>query len=524
MFKERKLKMAEPLVLTFDIGTQSSRAVLVNKKGDIVAMRQKKYTEPYYSKNPGWGEQRPDFYFEKMCDTAKELCDENSDKLSDIIAVTITCIRDTVVCLDKDRKPVRDAILWLDKRVADYKNQIPLINRVLFSAVGMEESVKKLYKATFSNWIKQNEPEIWAKTDKYVMLPTYLNYKLTGNLIDSASNLIGHFPFNYKERRWMKKSELTYCVCDIPAERLCELLKTGEVIGTLKDEICESTGIPKGLPLIATGSDKGCETLGLSVYNPGKASVSFGTTSTVQFAVSKYFEPQKFMPGYPAVPDDRYNPEIQVFRGFWLISWFIKEFAAEERLEAEKLGTFPEAILDEKIKSIPAGSEGLLLQPYWTPGITKPNSLGAIIGFSDFHTRLHLYRAIIEGLCLELYDSMKIMQKRSGITIEEVFVGSGGSRSDVVCQIAADVFGLPVKRIQTHEASSLGSSMVAFVAKGEFSSYEEAIKSMVHETDVFTPNVQNHKIYDELYTKAYRKVFPKLEPLYKAILDIYKRR
>lgn len=516
--------MTEPLVLTFDIGTQSARAVLVNKKGDIVAVKQKKYAEPYYSINPGWAEQRPDFYFEKMCETAKALCSENTDKLSQIIAVTITCIRDTVVCLDKDKKPVRDAILWLDKRIAEYKNQIPLVNRALFTLVGMSESVKKLYRATFSNWIRQNEPEVWTKTDKYVMLPTYLNYKLTGNLIDSASNLIGHFPFNYKEKHWMNKRELTYCVCDIPAERLCELIKTGEVIGTLKDEICENTGIPKGLPLIATGSDKGCETLGLSVYNPGKASVSFGTTATIQFAVSKYFEPQKFMPAYPAVPDDRYNPEIQVFRGFWLISWFIKEFAAEERLEAERLGTYPEALLDEKIKSIPAGCEGLVLQPYWTPGITNPISAGSIIGFSDFHTRLHLYRAIVEGLCLELYDSMQIMQKRGGVKIEEIFIGGGGSKSDVVCQIASDVFGLPVKRIQTHEASSLGSSMVAFVAKGEFKDYDEAIKNMVHEKDVFTPNTENHKVYEELYAKVYRKIYPKLAPIYKPIFEIFNRK
>ena len=95
--------MAEPLVLTFDIGTQSARAVLVNKNGDIVAKKQIKYSEPYYSLNPGWGEQRPDFYFEKLCETAKMLCVENADKLPDIIAVTITCIRDTVICLDKDR-------------------------------------------------------------------------------------------------------------------------------------------------------------------------------------------------------------------------------------------------------------------------------------------------------------------------------------------------------------------------------------------------------------------------------------
>lgn len=516
--------MGEPLVLTFDIGTQSTRAVLVDKHGNIVAVSQKKYAEPYFSKKPGWAEQKPDFYYERMLESGKELCEKNREKLDDVIAVTVTCIRDTLMLLDKENKPVRDIILWLDKRQAKYNDPLPIFKKALFRLVGMQDSIKILYKASYYNWLIQNEPQNIEKTAKAVMLPTYINYKLTGVLKDSAANMIGHIPFDYKKRCWQGKNGLTRCVCDIPEEKLCELVKSGEIIGTLTEEFCEKTGLKKGLPLIATGSDKGCETLGLSVYNPGRAAVSFGTSSTVQMAVPDYFEPQQFMPAYPAVPNDRYNPEIQIYRGFWLVSWFVKEFAAEERAEAKEKGCSPEEILDSRIATLSPGCEGLMLQPYWTPGIIKPNSLGAVIGFSDFHTRYHLYRAIIEGLCLELYHSMAIMQKRSGIKIDEVFVGGGGSRSDVVCHIAADVFGVKVKRIQTHEACSLGSSMVAFVAKGVFPDYETAIESMVHEQDVFEPDTANHDIYMNLYNKVYRNIYDRLEPAYKKILQIYDRR
>lgn len=516
--------MDAPLVLTFDIGTQSARGLLVAPDGTFEDIYQVKYDEPYYSRNPGWAEQRPDFYYDRICEISKVLCERNAEKIQRIIAVTLTVIRDTVLCLDENHVPLRDIILWLDKRQADFNNPFPLYKKLIFKIAGMAEATKILYRATASNWIRQYQPDIWKKTAKYVMLPTYLNYKITGNLVDSEANMIGHIPFEYEKRVWKKDSSLTKCICDVPQEKLCRLVKSGEILGTVTKEFSEQSGVPEGLPLIATGSDKGCETLGLSVTKPTKAAISFGTTATIQMAVKKYFEPQKFMPAYPAVPNDMFNPEIEIYRGFWLVSWFVKEFGAEERQEASVLGCAPEQLLDKYIEKLPPGCEGLLLQPYWTPGVINPTSRGAVVGFADYHTHIHFYRAIIEGIAFELYHSLKIMEKRSGLKIEEVYVGGGGARSDIVCQITADVFGLPIKRIQTHEACSIGASMVAFLSKGIFKDYDDAISHMVHETSVFLPRPDVHETYMDLYTGAYRKIFGRLEPIYKRIIKITKRR
>lgn len=516
--------MDAPLVLTFDIGTQSARGLLVAPDGTFEDIYQVKYDEPYYSRNPGWAEQRPDFYYDRICEISKVLCERNAEKIQRIIAVTLTVIRDTVLCLDENHVPLRDIILWLDKRQADFNNPFPLYKNLIFKIAGMAEATKILYRATASNWIRQYQPDIWKKTAKYVMLPTYLNYKITGNLVDSEANMIGHIPFEYEKRVWKKDSSLTKCICDVPQEKLCRLVKSGEILGTVTKEFSEQSGVPEGLPLIATGSDKGCETLGLSVTKPTKAAISFGTTATIQMAVKKYFEPQKFMPAYPAVPNDMFNPEIEIYRGFWLVSWFVKEFGAEERQEASVLGCAPEQLLDKYIEKLPPGCEGLLLQPYWTPGVINPTSRGAVVGFADYHTHIHFYRAIIEGIAFELYHSLKIMEKRSGLKIEEVYVGGGGARSDIVCQITADVFGLPIKRIQTHEACSIGASMVAFLSKGIFKDYDDAISHMVHETSVFLPRPDVHETYMDLYTGAYRKIFGRLEPIYKRIIKITKRR
>ena len=129
--------MENPLVLTFDVGTQSARCLLVRPDGEFEDICQVKYDEPYYSRKPGWAEQRPDFYYDRICEAGKTICARNADKLSRVIGVTLTVIRDTVLCLDKDNKPLRDIILWLDKRQADFNDPFPLYKKLLFKVAGM---------------------------------------------------------------------------------------------------------------------------------------------------------------------------------------------------------------------------------------------------------------------------------------------------------------------------------------------------------------------------------------------------
>ena len=509
--------MSKPLVLTCDIGTQSARALLVDPDGRIVDVVQSKYAEPYFSKEPGWAEQKPNFYFDRLCECCRELCARSNALLPDVIAMTITVIRDTVVCLDANNEPLRDIILWLDKRTVDPNGAMPAKNMMLFKVAGMEPTAKVVYAASVGNWIMRHEPEIWARTAKYVMLPTYLNYKLTGNLIDSASNQIGHIPFDYKNRRWMKPGSLTRCFCDVPNEKLCDLVPSGTVIGTVTDEVCALTGIPAGLPLISTGSDKGCETIGLSVIREDQAALSFGTSCTVQFTTRKYFEPTPFMPAYPAVPNDMYNPEIQILRGYWMLTWFKQNFAQAEVEAAKALGCSAEEILNKHLGDIPAGSDGLLVLPHWTPGLSTPNTRGAMIGFTDHHTKYHMYRAIIEGLNFALMDGMYGMERRSGQKIRHLYLGGGGSRSDEICQITANMFGLPVSRIQTHESCALGAAICSFVSLGKFTSYEDAIAHMVRIRDTFTPDAEEHKLYDRIYREVYRRYYRAVTPLHKLL-------
>ena len=509
--------MGEPLVLTFDIGTQSIRAMLCNKEGNFPAFVQLCYEKPYISDEAGRAEQEPDFYYNMLCKASLQLKEKAGDLFADIKAVTVTTIRDSLLCLDKDKKPLRNMILWLDRREAGGNLPAGMAKKFAFEYAGMMETAKMQYSAAFCNWIKENEPHVYRRTDKFVLLPTYINYLLTGSLRDCAANQIGHIPLDYKARKWMAANEMTRCVFDIPESKLCRLVKSGAKIGDITEEASAQTGIPAGLPLIATGSDKGCETLGLSVHKAGKAALSFGTSATVQFATQKYYEPQQFLPAYPAVMNDTWNPEIQIFFGYAMLRWFISQFAQEEAREAAEKGVAPEEILNAHLNDVPAGCDGLIVQPYWEPGVAVPLAKGTMTGFTSMHTKYHMYRAIVEGINFSLMEGLRLMEKRSKTKIRELFIAGGGSQNDTICQITADMFGLPVKRIHTHEASALGSSMVAFVSLKEFKNYEKAIAAMVHVQDTFEPNMKVNARYEDIYENVYTKLYPRLLPVFKGM-------
>jgi sugar (pentulose or hexulose) kinase len=441
---------------------------------------------------------------------------EAGGRWNEIAAVTVTSIRDTCVCVDIGGRPLRPAILWLDKREAHGLPGLSPAARAAFLACGMYESVKLQRRASACNWIMANQPELWRKTHKYLMLSTYLQYRLTGVYADSCANLIGHIPYDSKARRWMKLSDLRRCIFPIEPEKLYSVVEPGERLGAVTRAAAAQTAIPEGMDLIATGSDKGCETLGLGCTGPESAALSFGTTATVELTTGFYMEPLPYIPAYPAVMRGCYNPEVQIYRGYWLISWFLREFAAKEVAEAKALGCAPEALLNRRLREVPPGCDGLTFQPYFTPGIVMPTARGAVIGFSDVHTHIHIYRAIIEGINFALMDGLRTMEKRGGVAVRELYAAGGGAQSDEICQITADMFGLPVHRIQTHEASGLGSSMVAFVAKGVYPDYAAAAKGMVHIADTFLPDAAAHALYSRLFSDIFQKIFPRLLPLYKA--------
>ena len=510
-------------ILTLDFGTQSLRTSLIDEEGTIAYIVKQSYEPAYFSTHSGYAEQDPDFYWELAKKCLKEIGKEKKDLLKDVVGAAITTFRDSSVQLDENLKPVRPCILWLDQRMAEAREKLPLLHKLAFKLVGMENTIELNRQRTIAHWLKENEPESWAKTKKYVNISTYLTYKLTGQLIDSAASMTGHYPIYFKKRKWYKEGALKGRIFGIPNSMLPELKQPGELLGTISDEVADECGLPRGIKVVATGSDKACETVGLGALSRNIGAISYGTASTIEVSNTKYHEPEKFLPAYPAAVPGWYNMDVQIYRGYWMLNWFSKQFASEAITEATIQKMAVEKLLDDRLALIPPGSEGLVLQPYWGPGLSRPLAKGAIIGFSDVHTKDHLYRAIIEGIAYALREGLESIEKSQRHKIQYLMISGGGSQSDAICQITSDIFGLPVSRVQTFETTSLGAAMAAFVGVGVYPNIEEATKKMSRITSTFYPDEVAHTKYNYLYKKVYVKMFPQLNGVYKDIKKFNKK-
>ena len=504
------------LILTIDYGTQSVRVSLFDKHGNVLAHEKESYKPPYFSSEPGYAEIWPDTYFDYFCACCQRLVSKNEALLPRIEGVVMSCFRDTAVYLDKDRKPIRPTILWLDQRYAKCEEKLPLISRVAFRLVGMHEVIRMNRRRTAMNWIKENEPENFAKIDKYVAISTYLIYRLTGELKDSASDYTGHYPIDFKKGEFYANPEthLQGQIFSIKKSQLPTLVRGLSLLGQVSEEASALCGIPAGIRMFAAGSDKACETLGSGVIGEESAAISLGTACTIETTMQRYVGPGGLLPAYPFVLPGYHNMDFQIYRGFWLINWYLKEFGAQniEDLMNESAGEPAE--FNAHLKDVPAGSDGLLLQPYWGSQLDRPCVKGAIVGWSDSMTRYHLYRALIEGIGYELKEAKLRFEKNLKHPFKEARIAGGGAISDEVCQIISDILNLPVRRVQTVETSSLGAAIAGFLSLGEYKDAKEATEAMVRPQEAFVPNKENVETYEKLFENAYSKLYPSLKSIY----------
>jgi sugar (pentulose or hexulose) kinase len=493
--------------------------MLISSQGDLLEAARVAY-EPPLSLKPGWAEQDPEVYWESLCRASRQLKTSSPGLFAKIGGVGVTTQRNTMINVDQDGAPLRPAITWLDQRKSSTVYRPNRALRLVYWLIGMDEAIAKTQADGKCNWIMQNQPDIWKKTHKYLQVSGFLNFRLTGDFVDSVASQIGHIPMSYKRLQWAAPNELTARMFPTPETMLPKIVSPGELVGTISRKASRETGLSKGIPVAACGSDKGCETIGMGVIDDKMASLSFGTTATVQTTTKKYFEPIRFMPPYPAAVPGHYNPEVEIFRGYWMITWFKNEFAHKEVLEAGQRGIPPEALMNELLRQSPPGSMGLMVQPYWGPGLKQPAAKGAMIGFGDVHRKSHVYRAVIEGLGYALLEGLHRIEKAGKLKCQTIAVSGGASQSDEICRITADIFDLPLMRGKTWETSGLGAAIVASVGIGIHSSFDSAIKTMVEYDKCFTPDKKNSATYKRLYDKVYRKMYDALHPLYREIRQI----
>ncbi|MBZ0275242.1 MAG: FGGY-family carbohydrate kinase [Anaerolineae bacterium] len=508
-------------ILAIDNGTQSVRALIFDLAGNLVD-KARVVIEPYFSKQPGWAEQNPEYFWDSLCQACQQLWQKTTIPKAAIAGVTLTTQRGTPINVDKAGQPLRPAIVWLDQRRIEGLKPVSGLWGLAFRAVRMSETVAYFQAEAEANWIRTQQPDIWAKTYKYLLLSGYLTYRLTGNMVDSTGCQVGYIPFDYKKLQWAGPRDWKWQAVPMDKALLPDLIPPTGELGRITPEAAAATGIPAGLPLVAAAADKACEVIGSGCLASHIGSLSYGTTATINTTHTRYIEVIPLIPPFPSAVPGAYNMEIQIYRGYWMVSWFKQEFGHYETRIAEENGVEPESLFDELVNQVPPGAEGLILQPYWSPGVKVPGpeARGAVIGFSDVHTRAHLYRAILEGVAYALREGKERSEKRSGVPITELRVSGGGSQSDAAMQLTADIFGLPASRPHTYETSGLGAAIDAAVGLKLHPDFDTAIRTMTRIGQTFEPNPTTQAIYEDIYRRIYQRLYAKLQSLYQEIRQI----
>ncbi|MBB5202855.1 sugar (pentulose or hexulose) kinase [Inhella inkyongensis] len=509
------------LLLSIDLGTQSVRALVYDLQGNLLGRQQQVFSD-YQREHPGWMSHDGEGFWQAAAACCQRLWAQQREWQERIAGVSVTTQRGSIVPMDASGNCLAPVLIWLDQRQASVLPPIHPLWRAAFAVAGVAGTIATLQRDAEVNWWAQHAPDVHRKTHKFMLVSGLLNQRLSGRFADSIGSQVAYLPFDYKRHAWAPGSDWKWQALAVRPEQLPELLPVGSRIGEVTREASATTGIPAGTPVIAAAADKACEILGSGALAPEVGALSYGTTATINLTSPRYLEHTAFVPPYPAAVAGHYSAEVQITRGFWLVSWFKEQFGHPERAAAEGLGVAPEVLFDELVAQVPPGSLGLTLQPTWSPGIREPGpeAKGAIIGFGEAHTRAHLYRAILEGLAYALRSGRDKLEKKSGVHMKELRVSGGGSQSDAAMQLTADVFNLPTARPHTHETSGLGAAMDCAVGLGLHRDFETAVAEMTRVARWFEPQPEAVRTYDALYREVYSPLYGRLKPLYQQIQKI----
>ena len=512
--------MQKKFALAIDSGSQGVRGCLIDTEGNVAATAMKRYND-YYSSSFGLVEAPPEMFWNNLVDVIREIKNTCSQSFSNIIGISVSCQRDTTTLIDKNGNPLRDFISWRDRRTLKQAPDFDEPWKTAFKIAGKKDYVENFAKTSHCNWLIANEPNNYKNAVYIIFLSTYLISKLTGNIVDSTADIAGHLPFNYKKKVWAGRNSVIGQILRVDREKLCPLVPPCTILGYISNEASKETGLPESIPVIGSGADKSCETIGVGCVSDDIASISLGTQATVQTTTKKYIELIPFYPSLPSVDADAYHPEYTLYSGFWMVKWFIDNFMSEEKQRCEATNTSIYDLLEEKLKSIPAGSEGLLVQPFWGQDNFREEALGSMVGFTESHHKYHIYRAIIEGIGFALREGMERIEHKTGTKIKSAALSGGGTGSHAVCQIMSDIFGIEVYLTDSVDNTCLGAAMAVFKGVGTYSDLSEARKGMIKVSYVFHPIPENSSVYQNIYQNIYLKAYSRYTPLFKGLKQFF---
>ena len=487
------------LYIGVDLGTSAVKLLLMNEKGQIQNVVSKEY--PLYFPNPGWSEQKPEDWFEQVMAGLKELL-ADADK-SRVAGLSFGGQMHGLVILDKDDKVIRPALLWNDGRTfeeCDYLNNV----------IGKEKLSEYTANISFTGftapkilWIKNKEPENFARIEKIMLPKDYIAYMLTGVHCTDVSDASGMLLFDVKNRCWSKEM----CdICGVRTEQLAKVYESYECVGCLKPEIAKELGLPETVKVAAGAGDNAAAAVGTGTVGDGRCNISLGTSGTIfisskKFGVDKYNALHSF-----AHADGTYHLMGCMLSAASCNKWWMDEI----------IGTKDYAAEQAPIQTL--GENHVYFLPYLMGERSphnNPNARGTFVGMTMDTTRADMTQAVLEGVAFALRDSLEVA-KSLGIHIERTKICGGGAKSPLWRKIIANVLNLKVDILESEEGPAMGGAMLAAVACGEYASVEEIAEKLVKVVDTVEPDPDIAGKYEARYAQ-FKEIYPALKPVFDII-------
>lgn len=494
----------ETFVLALDAGTQSSRALLMDPDGNVVGIGRKQHAPMLYPE-PGAVEQNPADILDCLFYSIRHCVKDWGGDPGQIAGAALTTQRSCVIATDSKGAPLRDAVSWLDRRTAGFDSEPSRFLRTVLKAMGKNALIPRLLSKSVPRQWRERNPELFENLSWVAPLEAWLLFQMTGQMAIAPGGIAGPWPFDCKKRDWADSS-LLYTLLGFEKSWLPKIVEPGDLVGKVTEQAAEKTGLKPGMPIFACGGDKQAEALGAGVRSikKGVAAVSLGTGSSISIPWEKPVQHRKYnWITMASAEKGSWSLEYLLFRGLWTARWFADELGHDLVPVSEKTGRPVEALLCDEAEKIPAGSDGLVTWPRWSPTLQHPFETGTAVGFREIHTRGHFFRSLLEGIAYDLKRGMGILERATGSKIQSICVGGGGSRSDVVVQILADVLGLPVSRPPSEELAARGAAIVAAAGSKVHATVDEAIDKMVPEAPVVQPDPESNARYEQIYRRVY---------------------
>lgn len=488
------------LYIGVDLGTSAVKLLLMDGQGKIRKIVSKEY--PISFPHPGWSEQNPADWYEKSVEGIRELIkDENR---SEIAGISFGGQMHGLVTLDDHDEVIRPAILWNDGRSTketDYLNEV----------IGKEKLSEYTANIAFTGftapkilWMKENEPEKFARIQKIMLPKDYLAYRLSGTFCSDYSDASGMLLMDVKHKCWSKEMME---ICGVQREQLPDLYESYEVVGTLKKEEAEKLGLHENVKIIAGAGDNAAAAVGTGTVGEGRCNISLGTSGTI-FISSKNFRVDQHNALHSFAHADGY---------YHLMGCMLSAASCNKWWMEEILGTSDFAKEQEGISRL--GENQVFYLPYLMGERSPhndPHARATFTGMTMDTTREEMTQAVLEGVVFGLRDSLEVARSL-GIQIDRTKICGGGAKSPLWKKMVANIMNLKVDVIESEEGPALGGAILAAVGCGEYASVEEATEKLVKVVETVEPDPELTEKYEKCYQK-FRKIYPVLKPVFQELI------